>query len=109
MAKPTFPIVPVLLIGGGALAVYLLSRPKAISPAERAPGVPPSGIVTPETPGAPQGQAYTRVRSPYILASALPEVPPEIRYPTPRITEPITPLPAEDVQPYRYPWWAFWA
>jgi hypothetical protein len=72
MAKSKFPVVPVLLIGGGALAIYLLTRPKAV-PAippkqpDRAPGVPPSGIVTPQTPGAPLGQAYTRVRSPYIF------------------------------------------
>jgi hypothetical protein len=91
MAKFKFPFVSVLLIGGAALAVYLLTRPREVpattKPAERAPNVPPSGIATPQTPGAPPAQAYTRLRNPYMIQPA--ESPIQTQYPTPNVPVPV--------------------
>lgn len=75
MAKRGFPIVPVLLAGGAALAVYALTRKSSPSIPVPAPIKPGDRITVPGLPTTQPGIASTRSRSPYIIAPITP-VPP---------------------------------
>lgn len=91
MARSTFPIVPILLLGSGALAIWAFTRRPEVEKRAATPPSPPrlptGGIVVPgQTIPAP-GQAVTRFRNPYIFQTPPRSEPnpPDLNFPTPGV------------------------